>query len=57
MLLVSGRFDAQTARGFFAMGTIAACVGGGFILSAIVSIALTRRLGAKPLPDEAEVVR
>jgi hypothetical protein len=57
MLLVSGRFDRDTAQGFFAMGTIAACVGGGFILSAIVSMILARRLGAKPLSDDAEVVR
>ena len=57
MLLVSGRFDRQTAQGFFAMGTIAACVGGGFILSAVVSIVLSRRLGAKPLGDEVELVR
>ena len=57
MLLVSGRFDRESAQGFFAMGTIAACVGGGFILSAIVSMALSRRLGAKPLGDEAEPVR
>jgi hypothetical protein len=57
MLLVSGRFDHDTARGFFAMGTIAACIGGGFILSAIVSMALSRRLGAKPLGDETELVR
>lgn len=57
MLLVSGRFDRDTARGFFAMGTIAACVGGGFILSAIVSMVISRRLGARPLADEAELVR
>lgn len=57
MLLVSGRFDPETARGFFAMGTIAACIGGGFILSAIVSMALSRFLGAKPIPDPAELVR
>jgi hypothetical protein len=57
MLLVSGRFDHDTARGFYAMGTIAMCVGGGFILSAIVSMTLARRLGAKPLGDEVELVR
>ena len=57
MLLVSGRFDHDTARGFYAMGTIAMCVGGGFILSAIVSMVLSRRLGAKPLGDEVELVR
>lgn len=57
MLLVSGRFDHDTAQGFYAMGTIAACVGGGFILSAIVSMLLARRLGPKPLADEPELVR
>jgi hypothetical protein len=57
MLLVSGRFDRDAAQGFFAMGTIAACVGGGFILSAIVSIVLSRRLGARPLDDETGLVR
>ena len=57
-LLVSGRFDRETAQGFFAMGTIAACVGGGFILSAVVAMVMARRFGAKPpLPDEAELVR
>jgi hypothetical protein len=57
MLLVSGRFDRDAAQGFFAMGTIALCVGGGFILSAIVSMILSRRLDAKPLSDEVELVR
>jgi hypothetical protein len=57
MLLVSGRFDRETAPGFFAMGTIAACVGGGFILSAIVSMVVSRRLSAKPLAEETELVR
>jgi len=57
MLLVSGRFDRDAAQGFYAMGTIALCVGGGFILSAIVSMILSRRLDAKPLSDEVEVVR
>jgi hypothetical protein len=45
MLVVSGRFDADSAQGFFAMGVIALCVGLGFIGSAIVSIVLPRRLG------------
>jgi len=57
MLLVSGRFDHDTARGFFAMGTIALCVGGGFILSAIVSMVLSRLLGARPLDAEEGLVR
>jgi hypothetical protein len=45
LLLVSTRFDAETAQGFFAMGAIALCVGGGFIASAVVSLVLSRRLG------------
>jgi hypothetical protein len=45
LLLVSTRFDAEPARGFFAMGAIALCVGGGFIVSAVVSLVLSRRLG------------
>jgi hypothetical protein len=45
MLLVSTRFDAETAQGFFAMGSIATCIGAGFIISAIVSLVLSRRLG------------
>jgi hypothetical protein len=48
MLLVSGRFDADSARGLFALGVIALCVGLGFVASAIVSIVLSRRLGVWP---------
>ena len=46
MLLVSLRFEAATARELFAMGMIVFCVGAGFIASAFVSIAMSRRLGA-----------
>ena len=45
VLLVAGRFEADTARGFFALGTIALCLGAGFVASAGASIALSRRLG------------
>lgn len=45
MLVVSARFDAETAQGFFAMGVIAFCIGAGFIGSAVVSLVLSRRLG------------
>ena len=45
MLLVSGRFDKESAQGFFALGVIGFSVGAGFIASAIVSIFLSRRLG------------
>ena len=45
MLFVSGRFDTETAQGFYALGVIGLCIGGGFIVSAVVSIVLSRRLG------------
>lgn len=45
MLLVSGRFDKESAQGFFALGVIGFSIGAGFIASAIVSIFLSRRLG------------
>ncbi|MFZ2493047.1 MAG: hypothetical protein WA208_16305 [Thermoanaerobaculia bacterium] len=45
LLLLSLRFDAETAEGVFAMGAIAFCVGAGFIASAIVSLVMSRRLG------------
>jgi hypothetical protein len=45
MLLVSFRFEKESAQGLFAMGMIGFCVGAGFIASAIVSIVLSRRLG------------
>lgn len=51
MLVVSGRFEAESAQGFFAMGVIALCVGLGFIGSAIVSIVLPRRLGMWQAPS------
>lgn len=45
MLLVSLRFEKDTAEGLFAIGAIAASVGAGFIASAFTSIILSRRLG------------
>jgi hypothetical protein len=45
MLLVSGRFKAPTGQDLFAMGVIAISVGAGFIVSAVVSIFLSQRLG------------
>lgn len=45
MLFVSGRFDTDTAQGFYALGVIGLCIGGGFIAAAVVSIVLSRRLG------------
>lgn len=54
MLLVAGRFDVETARGFFALGTIGLCLGGGFVASAGASIALSRRLGLWAPPPASD---
>lgn len=52
MLLVSGRLEPDDAEAFFAMGVIALCVGGGFVVSAVVSLVMSRRLGLWPGPVE-----
>lgn len=51
LLIVSGRFADESGRALFAMGVIALCVGGGFVVSAAVSAALSRRLGVWQPPD------
>jgi hypothetical protein len=51
MILVSGRFDPESAQGFFGLGVIALSVGAGFIASAFISLALSRRLGLWPGQD------
>jgi hypothetical protein len=51
MLLVSLRFDGESAHGFFAIGVIAFCIGAGFIASAVVSLFLSRRLGLPEIPE------
>ena len=62
MILVSFRFADETGQGLFAMGAIGFCVGIGFVVSAVVSMGLSRRLGiweersAPPL-DESGLVR
>jgi hypothetical protein len=45
ILLVSGRFDKESAQEMFALGMIGVSIGVGFIASAAVSIFLSRRLG------------
>ncbi|HET7706855.1 MAG TPA: hypothetical protein VFM36_12260 [Thermoanaerobaculia bacterium] len=46
MLLVGARHGGSPGSGFFAIGAIAFCVGGGFIASALISLFLSRRLSA-----------
>jgi hypothetical protein len=45
MLLVSLRYSDDSGEGLFALGAIALCIGLGFIASAFVTLALSRRLG------------
>ncbi|HEY0592844.1 MAG TPA: hypothetical protein VGF40_13820 [Thermoanaerobaculia bacterium] len=45
MLLVSLRFDQETAQDLFAVGVVALSIGIGFIASAAVSVFMSRRLG------------
>jgi len=54
MLLVSARFEKETAQELFALGMIGFSVGAGFIVSAFVSILLSRRLGLWKDPNAAE---
>jgi len=49
-LFISTRFTKDAADGLFAIGVIALCIGLGFIASAIISLVLTRRLGASAAP-------
>lgn len=55
MLLVSGRFEKEAAQELFALGMIALSIGVGFILSAGVSIFMSRRLGLWQSPDAGRV--
>jgi hypothetical protein len=45
MLVLSAVFEQESSQGLFALGAIALCVGAGFIVSAAVSLKLSRRLG------------
>jgi hypothetical protein len=45
MLVLSAVFEKESSQGLFALGAIALCVGAGFIISAAVSLKLSRRLG------------
>ena len=56
MLLVSSRVERDVAEGFFALGTVGLCVGAGFVLSAIASLVLARRLGLWEPPPRAEAL-
>ena len=44
LMITGARFGGGSGQGLFGMGTIAFCIGGGFIASAFVSLFLARRL-------------
>jgi hypothetical protein len=52
LIWVSGRFDKETAEGMFAMGAIGVALGAGFIVSALISLAVSRKLGLWQGPGE-----
>jgi len=54
MLLVSGRFEKEAAQEMFALGAIGFSIGAGFIVSAFVSMILSRRLGLWKNPNTAD---
>ncbi|HET8797889.1 MAG TPA: hypothetical protein VFO89_09380, partial [Thermoanaerobaculia bacterium] len=54
LLAVAGRFDKESAQALSAMGMIALCVGIGFIVSAAVSLFVSRRLGLWRAPEEPQ---
>ena len=56
LLLVSGRFEPESAEGLSALGVIGICVGLGFVGSAAVSILLSRRLGLWEEPPTREMI-
>lgn len=45
MLVLSAAFEKDSSQGLFALGAIALCLGIGSIVSAFVSLSLSRRLG------------
>lgn len=51
MLYVSGRFAKSGGDGLFAIGAITLCVGLGFIVSALISLFLSRRLAMNEPAD------
>ena len=62
LVFVSSRFDPEIARGLSAMGVIGLSVGIGFLLSGVVSLVLSRKLGlweppASPDGPESENAR
>ncbi|HEX6084829.1 MAG TPA: hypothetical protein VF266_09915 [Thermoanaerobaculia bacterium] len=56
LLLVSFRFERDTAADLFALGTIGFCIGAGFIASALISLFMSRKLGALA-GDDPETVK
>jgi len=51
--LVSNNTEKEVAQPFFALGILALSVGVGFIVSSIVSLAVSRKLGLWTPPEQA----
>lgn len=53
MLMVSGRFAADSGLSLFALGTVGLCVGVGFAIAGVVSFVLSKRMGLWAAADRA----
>ena len=54
MLYASGQFDPEVARPFFVLGVLGIALGLGFVLSAVVSYAISRSMGLVNPPATSE---
>lgn len=57
MLFVSARFERESAEGMFALGMIGLSIGVGFVLSAAVSMFLSKRLAPVDGAERLDLVR
>ncbi|HEY5610186.1 MAG TPA: hypothetical protein VIL97_03185 [Thermoanaerobaculia bacterium] len=53
-IFISGNVAKDVVEPFFAMGALALAIGGGFVLSAVISFAISRRLGLWAAPPPLE---
>jgi hypothetical protein len=57
LLLISNRFDKESAQGLLALGTIGFSTGIGFMISAVISLFLAKRIASHFHEAAAEIVK